>query len=242
MRMIIYTRVSTDEQAESKAGLQAQLDACQSHSLRAEAEVVGPFSDEGISGAAALDARPGLIGALAQIGPGDVLLVAKRDRLGRDPIIVAMLESAVSRQGGRVVSAAGEGTDDDSPTSILMRRIVDAFAEYERLLIKARTQAALLAKRSRGQRTGSIPFGYDLADDGQRSKQGKPVALVVNAAEVAVTVLIRQLRDEGASLRGIATELDRRAIPPKRGAGCWSHSAITKILARVADQAALPTP
>jgi len=47
-----------------------------------------------------------------------------------------------------------------------MRRIVDAFAEYERLLIKARTRAALAVKRSRGERTGDVPYGSQLAADG----------------------------------------------------------------------------
>ncbi len=39
-----------------------------------------------------------------------------------------------------------------------MRRIVDAFAEYERLLIKAHTRAALAVKRSRGEQTCDIPY------------------------------------------------------------------------------------
>ena len=242
MRAVAYLRVSTDEQAESGAGLRAQEDACRAHAARAGAELVGPFADEGISGAAPLDARPGLIEALAQVQPGDILIVAKRDRLGRDPIIVAMLESAVSRQGGRVVSAAGEGTDDDSPTSILMRRIVDAFAEYERLLIKARTRAALGAKQRRSHRVGSVPIGFDLVDDGQRSKEGRPVALVLNAAEQATIALVHHLRAEGTSLRGIAAELDRRGIRPKQGAPRWSHSAIVRILGRAAVEVPPPTP
>ena len=231
-RSVVYLRVSTEEQGESKAGLDAQLDACRAHAARVGSEVVGPFVDPGISGAAPLDARPGLIEVLAQIRAGDVLLVAKRDRLGRDPIIVAMLESAVQRQGGRVVSAAGEGTDDDSPTSILMRRIIDAFAEYERLLIKARTRAALGAKRKRGQRTGNIPIGYGLVDDGNRSKAGGLVGLVVDPVKVATMELVHQLRAEGRSLREIAGELDRRGIPTPNGAAHWHHSSVAKILAR----------
>ncbi len=179
-----------------------------------------------------MDRRPGLLDALAALGPGDVLLVAKRDRLGRDPIVVAMIEAAVGRQGGRVISAAGEGTDGDDPTSVLMRRIVDAFAEYERLVIKARTRAALGAKRRRGQRVGSVPLGFDLADDGERSKSGRPLALVANPVEVATLEMIRRMRAGGASLRGIAAELDRRGIGPKRGGGRWSHSAVVRILER----------
>lgn len=232
MRSVFYRRCSTDEQSESGAGLKAQFDACLAHADRAGLEAMGDFSDEGVSGAAPLDKRPGLLDALAMIGPGDVLLVAKRDRLGRDPIVVAMIEAAVNRQGGRVISAAGEGTDGDDPTSVLMRRIVDAFAEYERLVIKARTRSALTAKRRRGQRTGSVPIGFDLVDDGERSKAGRPLALVVNLEERATMALVRDLRAGGMSLRGIALDLDRRGIIPKQGGVRWSHSAVVRILQR----------
>ncbi len=234
MMSVFYRRCSTDEQSESGAGLKAQLDACMAHADRAGWDRAGDFTDEGVSGAAPLDKRPGLLDALALVGPGDVLLVAKRDRLGRDPIVVAMIEAAVNRQGGRVVSAAGEGTDGDDPTSVLMRRIVDAFAEYERLVIKARTRAALAAKRKRGQRTGSVPMGFDLVDDGERSKSGRPLALVASPVERATMALVGELRAAGVSLRGIAAELDRRGIAPKQGGGRWRHTAVARILGKAA--------
>ena len=174
MKAVPYYRESTDEQAESGAGKAAQHDSCEAWSKRLGIPMSEPCVDDGVSGAAPLDKRPGLLDALAALDKGDILLVAKRDRLGRDPIVVAMIEAAVKRQGCRIVSAAGEGTEDDDPTSVLMRRIIDAFAEYERLIIKARTRAALAAKKRRGQRTGSVPFGSDLVDDGSRSKAGHP--------------------------------------------------------------------
>src|SRR4051812_33037422 len=167
VRAVAYLRVSTDEQSESGAGLNAQLDACRAHAARQGWPLAGPFRDEAVSGARPLDQRPGLLDAVAELGPGDVLLVAKRDRLGRDPIAVAFIEKAVTERGARVVSAAGEGTADDDPTSILMRRIIDAFAEYERLVIKARTRAALRAKRARGERVGKVPLGAVVHGDGR---------------------------------------------------------------------------
>jgi Resolvase, N terminal domain len=89
------------------------------------------------------------------LGSGGVLLVANHDRIGRlEPMTMAMIERAVQRKGGRIVSAAGEGTENDDPSSILMRRMVDALAEYERLVIKARTKATLGSKRKRGEKTG----------------------------------------------------------------------------------------
>src|SRR5437764_1306819 len=106
-------------------------------------------------------------GPSCQCAPGsDLLLVAKRDRLGRDVIEVAMIERLITKRGARIVSAAGEGTENDDPSGILMRRLIDSFAEYERLIIRARTRAALAAKRRRGERISRFaPFGYQLASD-----------------------------------------------------------------------------
>lgn len=241
MRAIVYLRVSTDDQADAGNGLNAQRDSCAAVARREGRETAGPFADEGISGAAALDKRPALMQALAEVGKGDILLVAKRDRLGRDPFIVAMIEAAVKRAGGRVVSAAGEGTDGDGPTDVLMRRIVDAFAEYERLVIKARTKAALGAKSRRGERVGAVPLGRDLVDDGRRSKQGLPLGLVDNPTELATLDLIRDLAGRGLGARAIARELTARGIPPKQGGDRWSHTSIVRILARLASEPSVPS-
>lgn len=222
-RCVIYCRVSTEEQAASGLGLDAQRTSCLAWAEREGRAVAGMF-EEDVSGAAPLDKRPQLTHAILSLTTGDILLVAKRDRLGRDPILVAMTEAAIARAGARTVSAAGEGTDDDSPTSVLMRRMVDAFAEYERLIIRARTVAALDAKRRRNERTGQVPIGRRLASDGR--------TLQVDAAELAALDSIHHWRSEGRSLRWIAGELTRRGIKPKNGASAWSHSTVAAIVAR----------
>ena len=110
------------------------------------------YQDAGLSGSKGIEDRPGLLDAVNALKRGDTLLIAKRDRLGRDVVAVALIERLIAHKGARVVSAAGEGTDSDEPTALLMRRIVDAFGEYERLLIGSRTRAALKAKRAQGLR------------------------------------------------------------------------------------------
>jgi len=223
---VIYLRVSTDEQSESGAGLAAQLDSCRRWVGTAGADAIGPFSDEGISGAAGLEKRPSLLEAIASLGKGDVLLVAKRDRLGRDPLVIAMIEASVARKGARIVSAAGEGTDGEEPTHVLMRRMVDAFGEYERLIIIARTKAAMRAKVKRCERVGRIPYGFDLAEDG--------VNLVENPNEQRVLVLVAELREAGYSMRKIAAELTSRGIETKGKSRTWSFSTVQRILNRAA--------
>ena len=193
-----YLRVSTEEQGQSGLGLEAQQAAmvkfCASNSWE-----VGNVSLDVVSGASGLDKRPALLEAIGQLGKGDVLVVAKRNRLGRDPIVVAMIEAAVNRKGANVMSVAGEGTEGEDPTHVLMRRIVDAFAEYERLVIGARTKAALQAKKDRGERVGHIPYGYRLAPDGIR--------LVAVESEQATIEEAKALRTGGLSYRAISEEL-----------------------------------
>ena len=220
MATIAYLRVSTDQQTQSGAGLDAQHDAC----LRVAGELAGVYRDEGVSGKTGLDKRPALLDAIAELGKGDVLIVAKRDRLGRDPLVVAMIESAVQRKGARIVSAAGEGTDSDSPTDILMRRMVDAFAEYERLVIGARTRAALQAKKQRGERTGSIPYGCRLADNG--------VDLIKDESEQEVLKIIIDLNSKGLSLRNIASRLTSKGYQSRGKA--WHPQTIANIIAAAA--------
>jgi len=232
-RIVIYLRVSTDEQAESGLGLEAQRAACHAVADRLAAPIAAIHQDE-LTGATPLDRRPGLMEAIAGVGRGDVLLVAKRDRLARgDALLTAMIEAAVRRRGGRILSAAGEGTDDDDPASILMRRMIDAFAEYERLIIAGRTRAALRAKSARGERAGQVPYGHRLSGNGPRSrKRGLPTGLEPDQAEVATIALMLELRAAGRSLRAIARELDRRGHRTKRGAP-WRQSTVHDVLRRV---------
>ena len=217
MSIYAYLRVSTNQQATSGNGLQAQLDACTKYTGN---KLDGVFSDEGTSGAASLDKRPGLLDGIATLKSGDTLLIAKRDRLGRDPIVLAMIESAIARKGGFIKSVAGEGTDDDQPSNILMRRMVDAFSEYERLVIKARTKAALHSKKKRGERVGTIPFGMELAPDG--------IHLIPNDKEQSIIEKIRLLRKDGVSLRAIATHLNSDGNL-KRNGSKWNHTNISII-------------
>jgi DNA invertase Pin-like site-specific DNA recombinase len=219
MAVIAYLRVSTDEQAESRLGLDAQLDAI----TRSVGEPSAIYQDAGLSGSN--PRRPGLLGALAALGRGDTLVVAKRDRLARDSFLAAWIDKECLRRGARVVSAAGEGTDGDGPADVLMRRMVDAFAEYERAIIGARTAAAMASLRRQGRHTGGdVPFGYRIAEDGKH--------LVADADEQEVLVLVRQLREQGWSLRAIGAELELRGTISRTGKTTWHPQVVKQLLAQ----------
>jgi DNA invertase Pin-like site-specific DNA recombinase len=221
MATIAYLRVSTGEQAESGLGLEAQLNAIES-AMGAPDEV---YRDEGVSGSD--PRRTGLLAALEALKAGDVLAVAKRDRLARDTFLALWIEKEAKRRGARIVSTAGEGTESDDPAAVLMRTLVDAFATYERQLIGARTAAALAAKRRRGEKTGGdVPFGYQLAEDGK--------TLIEDADEQRVIALVNELRERGWSLRQIGGDLERRGILTKTGKTGWNPKTVSSLLKRAA--------
>ncbi len=219
-----YLRVSTDEQ---HLGPDAQRDALDRWCEVNGYQLASVHLDFGVSGGAALDRRPALLDALDAVKSSGaaVLLVAKRDRLARDPMVAAMVEAGVKRSGARIVSAAGEGTDSDDPTAILMRRIVDAFAEYERLIIKSRTRSALAVKAKRGERVGQIPYGYRLNADG--------VHLDEDPAEQRVIALVLGLREDGMTFRAIAERLNADAVPA-RGKR-WHPTTLSRMVKRAAE-------
>jgi DNA invertase Pin-like site-specific DNA recombinase len=222
-RGIGYRRVSTTEQAASGLGLDAQQTAIEAAVARLGLSLVQTFTDAGLSGGLALEHRPALLAAIDGLASGDTLVTAKRDRLGRDVLNVAMIERLVERKGARVVSAAGEGTEDDGPTSILMRQIIDAFSQYERQIIRHRTRVAMAAAKKRGQRVGCIPFGMALGNDGR--------TLVPNHDERAVLTEIHQLRNRGYALFSIAEDLNSRGLRNRQNRP-WQANFIGQLLSR----------
>jgi DNA invertase Pin-like site-specific DNA recombinase len=148
-------------------------------------------------------------------------VAAKRDRLARDVVVAAAVERLAQAAGARVATADGTSSEN-TPEAFLMRTIMDAFAQYERLLIKARTKAALGVKSNRGELVGSVPFGYELAADGVR--------LEPNHLEQCAIIRIRELRDMGLPYRKVVEQMAREGWKP-RGQQ-WHLKTVQRILAQ----------
>ena len=217
-KVIGYLRVSTEDQ---HLGPEAQREAIERWCRANGGELVAVCTDLGVSGAAPMDQRPGLAEALALMTDrgAKVLLVAKRDRLARDIVVAALIERLVERGGGHIMAADGAG-NGDGPEFQLMRGIMDVFAQYERALIRSRTKAAMAVKKTRGERIGSVPYGYRLAADG--------IHLEPDDDEQGVTALVRRLSAGGVSLRKIAAHLDAQGHPSRGGKG-WHPETIRRI-------------
>src|SRR5690348_6725177 len=134
-----YARVSTGEQT-----LDLQLDAL----TRAGC---GKVFTETASGATA--ERPVLTEALAYLRPGDVLVVWRLDRLGRSlQHLIAVVAELAARQIG--FKSLSEQIDTTTSGGKLVFHVFGALAEFERDLIRERTQAGLAAARARGRKGG----------------------------------------------------------------------------------------
>lgn len=183
-------------------------------------QLVAVHEDRGLSGAAPLDRRPGLLAALDSLEQHGAayLVAAKRDRFARDVILAAQLERLVERQHGRLVSADGAG-EGDSPEAELMRRILDAFGAFEREIIRGRTRAALATKRAKGLKFGSTaPYGWRL--NGER--------LEPDPEEQRMLVRLHELAANGRSLRQVAAALTTEGFTP-RGRR-WHPNSVRRIL------------
>jgi DNA invertase Pin-like site-specific DNA recombinase len=223
---VAYIRVSTTDQADSGAGLAAQRAAIETFAKANGLNVTAWHEDAGVSGAADLEDRPALMAALGELRRGMAFIVAKRDRVARDTFTALVIEKAVTKKGGVILSADNLG-NGDGPADEFMRSILNATATFERSLIRSRTRAAMAAKRAAGQRVGEVPFGWDL-DAGR---------LVENAAEQKVISRILDCRRAGMSLREIAAILNGQAITTKKGRR-WYGETVRSILERAAALAA----
>lgn len=207
LRVIGYVRVSTDEQADSGAGLAAQRSAIESECERRGWDLVAIHEDAAISGKSMAN-RHGLGDALTSLADGNAsaLVVAKLDRLSRSLTDAAALLARSAREGWRLV-ALDLGVDTTTPQGEVMAHVMAAFAQFERRLIGERTRDALSAVRSRGVTLG------------------RPRILPASTVDRIVG-----WRADGRSLTAIADALTDDGVPTAHSGARWYPSTVAAVL------------
>jgi len=223
-KAIGYARISP-KPGDSELGLEAQHQTLREKAAEIGVALAEIHDDYKVSGTTALDEREGFMSALAALDDGDVLIVARRDRIGRDRLPLAMVDALIRRRGARLVVADAREVDSTDPVeqanAALMEMLTDAFAIYERMMISARTKLALRAKKARGEAVGALPFGVRM-EGGVRVRD--------EAAQKTIDRIIR-LREAGNSYRAIAAVLDAEGRRTARGAR-WTHKQVAAIIRR----------
>jgi DNA invertase Pin-like site-specific DNA recombinase len=168
--MVGYARVSTAEQS-----MKMQIEALQKAGVRLDS-----IHQEHVSGAASR--RPKLEWALKTLRPGDTFTVWKMDRMARSLVDLLKRMDQIKAEGAQFKSLTEE-IDTNTPGGRLVFHVLGAIAEFERDLIRERTNAGVKAAMARG-----VKFGQPPALNPKQIKQ----------AQV--------LRDKGTSVRTIAKQ------------------------------------
>lgn len=224
MKAAIYTRVSTDEQANAY-GLDVQKERCEAQAIAKDWEVVSHFTDDGISGVKDENDRAGLKALLeaAQRGEFDVVIILALDRLGRKTSIVLDLVEQLKHHEVELVSCK-ESLDTTSPPGRFVLRMFASLAELERDNIVDRTTAGRNARgRIDGEKGGRLPMGYVRNPDGT-------ISIDPDSTKVEIVQTIFSLRGEGESLRSIANKLNTDQCPTARRAKKWYASSVREVL------------
>lgn len=203
-----YCRVSTEEQALSGLGLAAQEDAIRRECARRGLDLIELFTDSGIS--AKTLRRPALEAALASLdrGNGNVLMVAKLDRLTRSVHDATGLMAKFETSEWGLV-ALDAPVDTTTPQGAAMAQVMAVFAELERRLIGERTKAALAIRRAQGVTLG------------------RPVNI---SPEHIKTILLA--RRAGQTWLAIASDLNTAKIPTAQGGRRWYPATVRDIYLR----------
>lgn len=224
MKAIIYTRFSPRRNADTSESCETQEAICREHAEKQGWPVGSVHADKDMSGSDA--SRPGLAAAIAALRRGDVLLVYNRDRLARSVLIAELTKQQVSMAGATIVAVSGDiAGDDNDPTVVLVRQVLEAVAEHARKQIAARTRDAMLQHQRNGRRMGRFaPYGYKVDPLDPSRLEAVPVE------QVAVEE-IRSLHAGGMSISEIRLVLDE-AMPEAARAGKWRYNTIKNIIER----------
>lgn len=227
-RVVLYARVSSDEQANNTS-LDDQIAACRAYASERGYLVLAEFRE--VFTGASLE-RPELDRLRSMLDSFDVIVVRELDRFARKLAYVTILEDEFKKAGVEVEYVLGY---EDSPEGRMMKNMQGAIREYERELIFTRMQRG----RQRRAKSGKVlvgarpPYGYRLVGD----------QLVIQAEEAEIVRLIFHwyvYGDERGKLLttySIAQRLTEMKVPTYMNtrklvatSGVWDDSVVGRIL------------
>lgn len=209
-RIIGYIRVSTQEQADNGAGIDAQRHAIESECERRGWELVAIYDDPAMSGALPWQDRPGLAAAVTRIEAkgADALMCSKLDRLSRSLLDFATILERSRRKRWAII-LLDFGLDMTTPVGEMVASILAAVAQFERARIGQRTSEALQRKRAQGIHIG------------RRS-----------TLPAEVIQYIVEAREAGLSYQIIADALNADGVPTGQGGQLWRRNAVREVVVR----------
>lgn len=204
-KAIGYIRVSTEKQSEKGFSLEAQQEKIKAYASLYDLELVDLVVE---SGSAKSLNREGLQGALKRLeaGEAEALVVVKLDRLTRSVADLGRLVECYFQV--YALLSVSEQVDTRTAAGRLVLNVLASVSQWEREVIGERTSTAMQHMRAQNRYTGGkVPYGFRLVDG----------ALTPHNAEQRVLQLVREYRNDGMSLRKIATALSEQGIKSRSG-------------------------
>lgn len=207
---VIYLRVSTREQGDSKLGLLAQEESCRQEAAR-RGWIVEDVLTDVIS--SRVTRRPSLEQAMTRAAElRGVMVVAKDDRASRSTIETLLIHDRASREGWHFYACNMPQIDTTTPDGRFMATIFAAFAELERARISERTKAALAQARKHG------------------TKSGRPIGRPREMSQDLIDRM-KQLRRQGKTYEQVADAMNEAQLYGPRG-GVWKKKDVWNALKR----------
>ena len=172
-RVFAYCRVSTADQTTTNQRMEIKAAGFAVEARR--------LIEEHISGAVSAKQRPGFLKLIDRMEQGDVLVVTKLDRLGRNAMDVRATVEQLAGAGVRVHCLALGGVDLTSPAGKMTMQVIAAVAEFERDLLIERTQSGIMRAKAAGKQCGRPPA----LNAEERATVVKQLDAGVNIAQIA---------------------------------------------------------
>lgn len=154
---------------------------------------------ETVSGSTAITQRRGFSRLVDRLEAGDILIVTKLDRLGRDAIDVSTTVRRLTEMGVRVYCLALGGADLTSSAGTMTMNVLNAVAQFERDLLIERTQSGLERAKSEGKILGRPSTLSDKQKQDARNDLAAGMSVSAIARKYATSrQTIMRVRDEGS--------------------------------------------
>jgi len=223
IKVAIYARVSTQEQANEGTSLEHQCEQLKVYCLSQEWQVTGTYIDSGFTGKDA--ERSGLKNLLsgAKLGLFQKVVVYKLDRLARKLRLLLELEETLKDCGVYLYSLKDQ-VDTSTAIGRTVFQVLGLVSEWERETIIERTKTGRINRYKAGcWAGGKCLYGYSYNPNTKK--------LTINEAEAAVVRRIFTEYNAGKSMVRIADILNEEQIPPRYStAKGWRMSSIRDIL------------
>ncbi len=215
VRVALYARVSTEEQALHGFSIEAQLNVLRNYCKLYNKKIVKEYVDRGISGKS-IAGRYELQQLLkdAESGEFDEVLVWKISRLARKVIdLLQMVE--IFEKNDVVFRSFSENFETETPMGKFALQMMGAVGELERNTIVDNVKLGMAQRSRQGRWNGGICLGYK--SEAVDSSNKKDTRLVIVPEEATIVKKIFNMYASGKGLRAIANSLNKEGYKTKRG-------------------------